>query len=963
MPWTAVFAGDTQPLEQSIDRVEAKLDQAGQAAQKASRQLDSLEASFKGDKITKTAENMATAIDKVGGVTKLTAAEQTRANKAIQEAIDKYRVLEKEAPASVQKLSRELQEAARSQQSMTTATNTTTTSLGTSLKSYLAMGAAVATIKAVGSAVFEYAGQVDDLSNQLGWSTDAVQKWSRAADLGGSSMETIARSAQEMSNRLLGGDGGAVAALEKLGINYNTLLAMKPEDQFRAVASALVDVDDKQKQTAISGDLFGRSSKEIARILNAELLPRLDSTTTMSADAIAALDRAENAWKDFKTGGVVAIGQLIEKTSAFIGWLDSLNTKVEGVFGGYGFNLERNFANFTDNRFSSAISDAIHGAPGLPTLPTTGVLGAVPSLAAKMPTDAELKLIIKDLDDQAAAALKAGKALKTIDDVRLTDAQYNAYLAHLYAESKAYADLAVMSAAAAQGLDSAARSRAIGMQVAEATLSQNGRVSGLANQVSLAGFVPTSNQNTIATARPGVNWGGIMSSVPSQLVGIFSQGGGGKQIGSGIGSLAGSVGGQALGSMVSMAATAVGSTMGSVLGSAIPVIGTVVGGFLGKALGGLFGPSKNAIATKEANGRIDQSKAGLLEQFGSVSNIAAQGPAGEALAAAWGSRGTQGEAWFNKLAAEFTAQVKQQNDLLAEQTSTQQELVTLEERRTALAESLKPTWEQVEGLAQKYGLHMDGAGQKVQQLGTTASFKALIDDMETLDRAGWDTTGMLEGMADEISGVVQKSIKWGTEIPENMRPYIEKLVESGKLVDENGEKITDLSGLHWGAPVKTEADKVKEAMEAITKSMEPMIKRLDEIVTLLTRGLPAAAATGAQQTQDAWDRNRPTFTVDTGDGGRDGDPSTGYAAGGVVSRPRRAWVGEGGQPEIIGSVDFMASALYHAMARAGAAGMAFAGGGSAVVDARIDLNGHELGRQLITILPEAARRAGVSLPR
>ena len=143
--------------------------------------------------------------------------------------------------------------------------------------------------------------------------------------------------------------------------------------------------------------------------------------------------------------------------------------------------------------------------------------------------------------------------------------------------------------------------------------------------------------------------------------------------------------------------------------------------------------------------------------------------------------------------------------------------------------------------------------------------------------------------------------------------------------------------------------------------MTKVTDRLAAIADALLRILPAAAAQGAQATQDAWNRNRPTFDVDTGDGGRDGDPSTGYASGGVVTRPRRAWIAEGGQAEIVGSRDFIAQAMARAAAmNGGASGFA---GGPIVVDNRLDLNGYEVGRQLITILPQSARRAGVQIPR
>lgn len=410
------------------------------------------------------------------------------------------------------------------------------------------------------------------------------------------------------------------------------------------------------------------------------------------------------------------------------------------------------------------------------------------------------------------------------------------------------------------------------------------QVAGIANQVSQFGFVPTSNQSTI-TRRGGVNWGNLLQNVPSQLMNVFANGGGAAQMGGGIGSIAGGVGGAALGGIVSAAATAVGSTMGAALGSAIPVIGTLLGGMAGKFIGGLFGPSKSAIADRDATGRIGQSQAGLLNQFGSLQNIASMNVAGQELAAAWGDRGRAGEANFNAKLAEFNRMTAEQNDLLATQKDTIAQITELEAQRKAAADALVPTWAQVSGLAEKYHIDVAGLGNTVAQLGTTTSFKSLLDDIQTFERAGADAGGMLFGMKEEISKLVQESTRLGTEVPANMRPYIEELAKSGLLLDENGEKITDLSTLKWGAPVETEADQAKASIAKMDETMAKLRETLDKVVEALARMLPAAAAEGARGVQDAFDRNRPTFRYDVeanGDGGGTrtaGDDTPGFAGG------------------------------------------------------------------------------------
>lgn len=99
-------------LKKSADATKAfgsSVAAAGSTAARVSPQLTRLEKSFQGDKLLYAANNLTKAITNIGGATKLTAAEQARANRTLTEAIDKYRVLGQEAPASMVALQKSLQ--------------------------------------------------------------------------------------------------------------------------------------------------------------------------------------------------------------------------------------------------------------------------------------------------------------------------------------------------------------------------------------------------------------------------------------------------------------------------------------------------------------------------------------------------------------------------------------------------------------------------------------------------------------------------------------------------------------------------------------------------------------------------------------------------------------------------------------------------------------------------------------
>lgn len=947
MPWTATFAANFEPFDKQLEQASTSLGQFEQDTKKVERSLQRMASEFDGTKLSQQAQTMAAAVEKIGGAAKLTESEQRKLNATVTEAMAKYKALGTEAPASIQRLSRELQDVAKSGGLLSGSLGQVKT-IAAGVFAGLTVTGAVQGFQRVATQAFDTAGKLTDLAAQTGIVASSLDRMRLAAAPAGVELDTVTNAVAAMSDKLVGGDKSAASALKTLGLNLDTLKQSKPDEAFLTIVGALGKMPDPMERAKVAFDVFGGKTKEVLRLTNDEFVRNAREGDGWSEDQIQALDDAGDAWQRLGDTAILWSGRII--ASAFSA-LDKMKEAALGIGnivngGGVGSGV---------GPWTGGLKVATMGAPGASLSPEDQAKVAA---GLKKAEDA-IKALTGQTIRYSDATDTAGQKTKTLHDILLDQAGWDAHVARLRAESAALADLAVMSGAAAQGLASLAQTRASGsLMGAQASVPgwTSGLPSGLGDQVWTPGispglFSPSSRTSPrVASFSDKYGWNSMKGALPGQLLSAFS----GGNVAGGLGSIAGSMGGTALGGMFSAMAgsgflsAGLATTFGA-LGSALPIVGTIAGGLLGKFLGGLMGPSKNARLTQQANANIGQTQAGLLKQYGSVEQIASMGSAGDALAAAWGSKGQAGEQWFNQLVAAF----ERQNQLLDEQTAKQATLNDLTAQRAALEQSLVPTAATVTGLMQQYGIEIEGAGQKVQQLVTTADFEKLINDMQTLERAGIDTGGMLSGMADEISGVVQRSLKFKTEIPENMRPYIESLAKAGRLTDENGEAITDLSGIKFGAPVETEAQKVAKAMDKITDAMQPVVDRLKEIADLLARGIPAAAQAGADGVDAAF-RDAPT-----GSGSED---SRGYAAGDVVYGTRRAWIGEGGQPEIVGPVSFMARALAGAMAMQG--GMAFAGaGGPSVVDARIMLHERELGRAIIDVTPKAARWAGVRLPR
>ena len=142
-------------------------------------------------------------------------------------------------------------------------------SLGQSLSAISA--ATIGPVMAMGKSFAENAVGILKQSQMLGMTTEAITAMNYAA--GKSMVETEALgTGLRMMNRSIGaaaeGSDAARHKFEALGINFANLQAMKPEDQFAAIADAIKALPTPAERTSAAMRMFGRSG--------ASLLPMLE---------------------------------------------------------------------------------------------------------------------------------------------------------------------------------------------------------------------------------------------------------------------------------------------------------------------------------------------------------------------------------------------------------------------------------------------------------------------------------------------------------------------------------------------------------------------------------------------------------------------------------------------------------------------------------------------------------------
>lgn len=131
-------------------------------------------------------------------------------------------------------------------------------------------------------------------------------------------------------------------------------------------------------------------------------------------------------------------------------------------------------------------------------------------------------------------------------------------------------------------------------------------------------------------------------------------------------------------------------------------------------------------------------------------------------------------------------------------------------------------WKSIQEAVQRYGGDISKLGGSFQEQRLHESWQQIIDDIDLFQRGNISANDILDLTDDKINELVQQSKKFGTEVPENMRPWIQQLIDAGKLVDENGDKITDIGDLKFGETLQT-------SLQILTQTIKDLIAEFQKV--------------------------------------------------------------------------------------------------------------------------------------
>jgi hypothetical protein len=210
----------------------------------------------------------------------------------------------------------------------------------------VAIGATVAAVVSATKATAEYADKLVALQEKTGLSTDALQEMEVAAKLGNTSIEALASATNKMQRGIVDGNEN----FRKLGLSLADLKKMTPEEQLKATAVAIGNLQDPAQKTAAAIAIFGKSGADSLGALKAlasgagELGGALDGQAVKaSADMADQLDlmgiAMDRAWRQF--GAAVASSPEVQAaikdiTQAFVDlatWIQKNSPQIKAVFG------------------------------------------------------------------------------------------------------------------------------------------------------------------------------------------------------------------------------------------------------------------------------------------------------------------------------------------------------------------------------------------------------------------------------------------------------------------------------------------------------------------------------------------------------------------------------------------------------------------------------------------------------
>ncbi len=289
MALTGKLAADFSSFVDACARSEVALTSFEGKASSVQSALNRVGDSFSGVKVIQQAQLAATALEQMGGaggvasgLLQLTENELNRVGPAAAEAAAKLTLMGQQVPPGIQQIATAFKDA-----------NQETSFFATQVQNLGALVSVGAVAKWASDVVQAGAGLVD-MAEKTGISVEALQELDVIARQNGATLEEVGKAVFQMGKRFAGDNGAAAEAVRELGLNFQDLKSMRPEDAFKTVGAAIGALPDTFKQAELGAAIFGRSVQNLIPVFDHinESVGNFTRISTAQAETLHSLDAA-----------------------------------------------------------------------------------------------------------------------------------------------------------------------------------------------------------------------------------------------------------------------------------------------------------------------------------------------------------------------------------------------------------------------------------------------------------------------------------------------------------------------------------------------------------------------------------------------------------------------------------------------------------------------------------------------
>ena len=737
-------------------------------------------------------------------------------------------------------------------------------STGRTVASVFGVGLSAAAIVGFVRNVINAASEITALSNQLGISTTAVQKFQFIAGQTGTTIEAFGKAAFVLGTNLTSGDASTVAGVERLGLSLGQLSRVNPEQKLDLVISALGRMGSATERNTVLTQIFGaKLAQELAKAA-AEYDKLKDKAPAATEASVKALTDAGNKVAEFQSKlssmSILGLGAVIKaaegaevEMNKWAAAAERGNLIMPGLIG----EITRYNAVLRETASAAASAAAAQNAAfgrapslGQPGLKPAGnlsfneLLGISSGLEKAFDATVKARKVadeyagaVKQLRDQLSGAALQAEVRKLSDafagmdsklkssaatldrvgdaaqELRDKGAQLTPQLRALADQSERFREAQRRSEEVVRGsvtaLDEMRRATS-DARLAQERLLEPLRVSGerfvqnaeSIRDVNLAAFRLSQDFSLSG-------WFSTVSaqaetatvSLGTKLKGALKENL--EQIPQILASAF--TGGGGIMGAVKAVASLVGAAIGQAIGTAI---GGPLGGAIGAALGSLAGPLVGQLAKIFDRNKGRDLVKDFVAGFGGFADFQRklQETFDPATAERYWIALTQG------VGRNSPEQAKKIIDEL-------NEAFGLQASRLSNAEAIM----------EEYGFSFEDAGQKFRNAKLAEQFDALFEKTLTLKEVGIDYDEILRRQASQYSELLRRAIATNTEIDSSMRPVLERMAELGLLTDAASGEFLDLNNVQWSKTLTQGFKDVTDAIKELPRALSDVFSGLDSL--------------------------------------------------------------------------------------------------------------------------------------